>query len=206
MELKVKYLLIQALVVNEDNTVYIIVLRYIFLAISIAAAVVYCLMYRKLPSSDKSIEQTFVAAISVLLILFNDPFYIFTVLTPNGFTYIFQVFRTFTSIAFVSTFITCLLALVIMFLLRIYSDEGRREILVEKWKRIAMSAYFIILFLLTIITYCVFAYNSQNSPILSSYSLENSGFIGLLVATFIFVGVAILMTVILYVAILCKCR
>ena len=73
---------------NEDNTVSIIVLRYIFLGVSIAAAAFYLLMYRKLPTSDKSIEQTFIAGLSVLLIFFNDPFYAITVLAPNGFTYI----------------------------------------------------------------------------------------------------------------------
>ena len=66
-----------------------------------------------------------------------------------------------------------------------------------------MSAYFIILFLLTIITYCVFAYNSQNVPILTEYYFYSTGVIALIIITFVFVGIAILITVVLYIAILC---
>ena len=37
------------MVVNEDNTIYILVMRYIYLGLSIIAALVFHLRFRRLP-------------------------------------------------------------------------------------------------------------------------------------------------------------
>ena len=48
------------------------------------ALVLYLYRFLKIPKHKTIIEQQFVAAISVLLIMFNDPFYPITILKPNG--------------------------------------------------------------------------------------------------------------------------
>ena len=44
----------------------------------------YMSRYIKIPRNKCIIEQKMVAVASVLLIMFNDPFYAITVLKPNG--------------------------------------------------------------------------------------------------------------------------
>ena len=52
--------------------------------LAILGCVLYFLRYLKVPAARKTIEQKMVAVASVLLIMFNDPFYPITVLKPNG--------------------------------------------------------------------------------------------------------------------------
>lgn len=74
--------------VNPANTVYVIVIRYVYLIVSLITGIIFWWRYRLLPDEDKTIEQNFVAGISLMLLLFNDPLYAATVLAPNGFTYL----------------------------------------------------------------------------------------------------------------------
>lgn len=61
--------------------------RYVFFAIAIVGLLLYIFRFVKVPSERRTIEQKMVAVASVLLIMFNDPFYPITVLKPNGVRY-----------------------------------------------------------------------------------------------------------------------
>jgi hypothetical protein len=50
---------------------------------SIGALVLYFIRFVRIPKEDKILEQKMVAVASVLLIMFNDPFYPLTILKPN---------------------------------------------------------------------------------------------------------------------------
>lgn len=47
------------------------------------ACVLYLVRFLRIPKEKKIIEQKMIAVASVLLIMFNDPLYIVTVLKPN---------------------------------------------------------------------------------------------------------------------------
>ena len=96
--------------------------------------------------------------------------------------------------------------MVIIFLIRIYRDEGRREFIIERWKRVLLVLYFTVLFILTIVAYCIFAYNSQDYPILLPENFDEDGFFILLLVIFIMLGLSIVMTILLYLGIICQCR
>jgi hypothetical protein len=54
--------------------------RYIFFVLSILAGFLYIRKCRKIPDSDRIIEQKLIGILSIFLIFFNDPFYPITVL------------------------------------------------------------------------------------------------------------------------------
>lgn len=58
-------------------------MRYVFFGLAIIGCVLYMIRFVKIPETEKIIEQKLVAVASVLLIMFNDPFYPITVLNPN---------------------------------------------------------------------------------------------------------------------------
>jgi hypothetical protein len=60
-----------------------------------------------------------IAILSVLLVFFNDPFYTITVLQPNKVSSYFSVF-------FVINFVIFLIFLWIIFLDRIYYEDGQK--------------------------------------------------------------------------------
>lgn len=62
-------------------------MRYVFFGIAIVGLVLYIMRFVRVPSERRTIEQKMVAVASVLLIMFNDPFYPITVLKPNGARY-----------------------------------------------------------------------------------------------------------------------
>lgn len=61
--------------------------RYVFFGIAIVGLILYIVRFVKVPSERRTIEQKMVAVASVLLVMFNDPFYPITVLKPNGVRY-----------------------------------------------------------------------------------------------------------------------
>lgn len=77
----------QSYSVNPKFTTFTIVIRLVFMACAILSCSLYMSRYVKVPKSKRVIEQTMVAVASVLLIMFNDPFYAITVLKPNGARY-----------------------------------------------------------------------------------------------------------------------
>lgn len=68
-----------------------------------------------------------------------------------------------------------------------------------------LVAYFVILFILTITVYCMFAYESQNYPILDLEFFGDEFFI-LALIVFILLGVSIVGIILLYLGIICQCR
>jgi len=70
--------------------------RYTLLALSIISCLLYLFRYSKI-LKDQTIEQKFIAVGSVLLVMFNDPFYSVTILKPNGAMYHFHYSELFSA-------------------------------------------------------------------------------------------------------------
>jgi hypothetical protein len=70
--------------INPQFTYYTIIVRYVFFGLSILSLVLYLIRYVKIPADQKVFEQRIIAGLSILLLMFNDPFYPITVLKPNG--------------------------------------------------------------------------------------------------------------------------
>ena len=138
-------------------------IRYVYLVFSIIGAIAYMIRYCKLQPEKRIIEQKLIAALSIMLLFFNDPFYAITALVPNGFLYIFLLFRTFLSTLFVTTFIVMLLALIYIFLIRIYKENGIHEANSIRWFVIIP---FVIFFGILLAGNLTFAFTSYNSPII----------------------------------------
>ena len=121
-----------------------------FFILSLLTCIVYLFRYSKIPEKERVVEQKIIAALSVLLILFNDPFYPITILKPNPVSSYFSVF-------FVINFVILLLFLWIVFLDRIYFEDGEKETKVIDWKR---YIYIFVTYLLTLILYVEYAIDS----------------------------------------------
>ena len=121
-----------------------------FFILSLLTCIVYLFRYSKIPEKERVVEQKIIAALSVLLILFNDPFYPITILKPNPVSSYFSVF-------FVINFVILLLFLWIVFLDRIYFEDGEKETKIIDWKR---YIYIFVTYLLTLILYVEYAIDS----------------------------------------------
>jgi hypothetical protein len=82
--------------------------------------------------------------LSVFTVMFNDPLYAATILAPNGFTYLFVLFRAFCSVAFIVNFLTFLMAFWMIFTDRILYETGEDYDNVINRKKVA---YFIVLYI-----------------------------------------------------------
>lgn len=80
---------------------------------------VYMVMLRRVPKGEKIVEQKMIAILSVLLVFFNDPFYPITVMYPNKASSYFSVF-------FVINFVVFLIFFWIIFLDRMYYEDGQK--------------------------------------------------------------------------------
>ncbi len=112
----------------------------------------------RIPKEKKIIEQYFIAAISILLIMFNDPFYPITILKPNGGS-------AFFSIVFVVNLIVVLFLFWLVAADRIHQDDGqlRTEELTKK-----KIAYIVLLWLELVICTMIYSLHQINeSPILT---------------------------------------
>ena len=103
----------EIMVVNPKFTGFSIAIRYTFFVCSMIGAIVYGARFKKIPKSERILEQKMVMVMSVLLVMFNDPLYPVTVLYPNKASSYFSVF-------FVINFVIFLLFLWIIFLDRIF--------------------------------------------------------------------------------------
>ena len=131
------------LVVNPEFTKYTFAIRYIFFGLSLIVLGLYACRYRRVPRSAKIIEQKLVLVLCVLLIFFNDPFYPITILSPNPIS-------SYLSVFFVVNFVMFLLFFWIIFLDRIYFEDGEKATNLLNWKRILFIA---ISYVLTFILY-----------------------------------------------------
>lgn len=82
--LSVSFYLFKTNLVNEQFTFFAIIIRGVFLGLAIIAATLYLWRFVRIPVGEKILEQKFIAVLSILLLMFNDPFYAITVLKPNG--------------------------------------------------------------------------------------------------------------------------
>lgn len=71
--------------VNSKYTTSLIIIRYFFLFFSILALSLFYLQLKKLENFHWVIEQKLTLYLSILLIMFNDPLYVITILVPNFF-------------------------------------------------------------------------------------------------------------------------
>jgi hypothetical protein len=71
------------MVVNTQFTLFTIVIRVVFFAISVAVLVVFNHLILRLPRNRVSIEQRFIQLLSAVTITFNDQFYFISVIYPN---------------------------------------------------------------------------------------------------------------------------
>lgn len=83
------YLFVKGTKISKSFTGFTIAIRYIFFVLSILAAFLYIRKYKKIPVTDRIIEQKLIGILSIFLIFFNDPLYPITVLKENMARYLF---------------------------------------------------------------------------------------------------------------------
>ena len=138
----------------------------------------YLWRLKKVPIEEKIVEQKMVATLSLLLILFNDPFYPITILSPNPVSSYFSVF-------FVVNFIIFLLFFWIIFLDRIHLEDGEKQTKVFEWKRII---YIFVTYTLSLVLYVEYALDHlEDMPIVPAQDLMSTKFVILEVSLMIVV-------------------
>ena len=111
-----------------------------------------------------------IMVLSVLLIMFNDPLYPVTVLYPNKASSYFSVF-------FVINFIIYLLMLWIIFLDRIYYEDGEKTTKLFTPKRIA---YIVITYILVLVLYTEIALDHiAGLPVVPTQDIHTRKFVAL---------------------------
>ena len=166
------------LVVNPEFTKYTFLIRYVFFLLSVIGSVMYLWRLKKVPIEERIVEQKMVAMLSILLILFNDPFYPITILSPNPVSSYFSVF-------FVVNFIIFLLFFWIIFFDRIHLEDGEKQTKVFEWKRII---YIFVTYTLSLVLYVEYSLDHlEDIPIVLAQDLISTKFVVLKVSLIIFV-------------------
>lgn len=75
---------------NPRYTVYLLVLRYTLLLVSLASLAVYARFYYHLAAENRTFEHRFILFLSVALVLFNDPLYALTTFFGSLFLAVFS--------------------------------------------------------------------------------------------------------------------
>lgn len=88
---RVKSVKAYATVINVGYSQFALAIRYVFLILTIASTVFYIFRLRKIDRSNWVIEQKMVIGLSIITILFNDPFYAATITNPNHANNLFSV-------------------------------------------------------------------------------------------------------------------
>lgn len=110
--------------------------------------------------------------------LFNDPFYPVTILKPNPVSSYFSVF-------FVINFVILLLFLWIVFLDRIFFEDGEKQTKIIDWRK---YIYIFTTYLLTLILYVEYAIDTiDDLPIVPAQDLFAPQFVVLEIAVLILV-------------------
>ena len=110
--------------------------------------------------------------------LFNDPFYPVTILKPNPVSSYFSVF-------FVINFVILLLFLWIVFLDRIFFEDGEKQTKIIDWQK---YIYIFTTYLLTLILYVEYAIDTiDDLPIVPAQDLFAAQFVVLEIAVLILV-------------------
>lgn len=174
---------------NSSYTIFIIVLRAVFLGIM---ALTFSIYLYKLKQIQPCIEQKIVFVLSGFAILFNDPYYFISVFKPNlPCISISTGFVTSFFIAVVISWVSLLDKIRASLKQQVFSFDKARQ---TKYGIIAIS-YFIIVFLFI---FEVGYYSFTQSPIIP----HNSTFNRLYIATVVLTTVIFLYIVWLYLAII----
>lgn len=163
---------------NPNFTKYTFAIRYVFFVLSVVGCALYMFRLRKVPADEKIVEQKMVAGLSILLIMFNDPFYPITIMAPNPVSSYFSVF-------FVVNFMIFLLFFWIIFLDRIHLEDGEKQTKVFEWKRIM---YAFVTYILSLVLYVEYALDHlEDLPIVPAQDLLSTKFIVLEITLLILV-------------------
>jgi hypothetical protein len=87
----VQEVFLYATIISMRYTQFGVALRYVFFFLTLASSIVYFLRLRKIKPTEYVLEQKMVLALSIVTIIFNDPFYIITVTHPNYASNVFSV-------------------------------------------------------------------------------------------------------------------
>ena len=130
---------------NPNYTVYLLALRITCLCLSLGFGAFYFSFYNSITPKYVTFEHSFIAILSIALILFNDPIYYVTVMYSNKF------WASISSI-FVVGFISLILFFWIVMVQRVHKENIRTTTkLVNKRNLFLFLALFIVLSILTII-------------------------------------------------------
>ena len=108
------------IMVNSKYTLMIMGLKFVFFLISVILGIVYIRFFRKMNSFIKTFEHRMIYALSILLIMFNDPLTVLEVFKPSMF---FLVLESFS----ISIFVTALIVFWIVMIKRIHSEATTPE-------------------------------------------------------------------------------
>jgi hypothetical protein len=100
-------------------TNFLIVLRYVFLLISMTTTYLYYRQLSKLAREHRVVEQNMVLGLSILVCFFDDPLFAITVLTRSNATAIIGVI-------FLSNFVASLLMFWLVTLDRMVNENGEK--------------------------------------------------------------------------------
>lgn len=79
--------------VSKNYTIFVFWLRYIFVLISLISGIIYLIFYFKTPKEIRTFEHSFIALLSISIILFNNPLHALQIYSPS--TFIISLFSLF---------------------------------------------------------------------------------------------------------------
>lgn len=136
---------------NPHLSILMIVVRSIGFLVTLVTGLLYFRNYLRIPHDQRSIEQRLVLAMSISILVFNDPLYSLSIVKPNIILYIFIYHhRTIVSVLSLSQFIVFLFFFWDVVVFRIYLEEGQLQSKLINWKTILAAclyfgAYFVVL-------------------------------------------------------------
>lgn len=151
--------------VNSKYTTSLIIIRYFFLFFSILALSLFYLQLKKLENFHWVIEQKLTLYLSILLIMFNDPLYVITILVPN-------FFSAFLSVLCVVNFVAFFIIFLLTVLHRIHVENGQKRSKVLDKKKIGfgLTIWFFMIYM-----YSYFSYKHLKDPAVTTQT-ELKGF------------------------------
>lgn len=140
--------------INNKYTNFLLAVKYSFMAISLITCIAYFWRLKKLAQAHWVIEQKFILTLSVMLIMFNDPFYALTLLNPN-------MAGAFFSVLWIVNFLVTLFIFWIVALKRIVEDNANK---ITKSFNIKLMIFGTFSWLFLLLTYVGFSYEYQQHP------------------------------------------
>lgn len=101
---QVSGVVLYATVISFGYTQFGVALRFVFFFLTLGSTIYYIIRLRKIKRSEHIIEQRLIIGLSIITIIFNDPFYILTVTHPNVASNVFSVMFVVTLATFLVVF------------------------------------------------------------------------------------------------------